>query len=223
MVNFVNKKFIKFYMGSKNIRSHIDAVHACPPKADEFTGDIVEGVVNKINCSGIIAIISRTIVDLNRPRNINNKEGIDEYRQTIRENLEHIGNLDENGKLSRPYLHLAIHGMKDKRKGDIEIGTLYGKTCSPEVKKWFVSEIKRHFKRVQIDERFPGDSSKPVHRCGDQTSDLNYLGYGNNFTTFQIEISRILRENHQKELINMFSDIIIHFNEKFKWTVRDSV
>ena len=203
-------------MGSENIRSHIDAVHACPPKADEFTGDIVEGVVNKINCSGIIAIISRTIVDLNRPRNINNKEGIDEYRQTIRENLEHIGNLDENGKLSRPYLHLAIHGMKDKRKGDIEIGTLYGKTCSPEVKKWFVSEIKRHFKRVQIDERFPGDSSKPVHRCGDQTSDLNYLGYGNNFTTFQIEISRTLRKNHQKKLIDIFSSIVNHFNEKFK-------
>ncbi len=203
-------------MGSKKICSFIDAVHASPLKADEFTGDIVEGVLNKINCSGIIAIVSRTIIDLNRPRNSNNKKGIDEYRQTIREILEYLGNLDRNGKLVRPHLHLAIHGMKDKRKGDIEIGTLYGKTCSPEVKKWVVSEIKRHFKSVQIDERFPGDSSKPVHRCGDQTSDLNYLGYGNNLTTFQIEISRILRENHQKELINMFSDIIIHFNEKFK-------
>jgi len=48
-------------MGSKKIRSHIDALHAYSPKADEFTGDIVEGVVNKINCSGIIAIVSRTI------------------------------------------------------------------------------------------------------------------------------------------------------------------
>ena len=216
MANFTSKKFIKFYMGSKKIRSHIDAVHACPPKADEFTGDIVEGVVNKINCSGIIAIVSRTIVDLNRPRNSNNEEGIDEYRQTIREILGHIGNLDGNGKLSRPHLHLALHGMKDKWNVDIEIGTQHGKTCSPEVKEWFVSEIKKHFRRVQIDGRFPGDSSKPVHRCGDQASDLNYLGYGNNFNTFQVEISRMLREKNQKELIDIFSNIILKYNSEFK-------
>jgi len=71
------KKFIKFHLGSKEIRSHIDAVHAHPPNADELTGDIVEGVVNRINCSGIIAIVSRTIFDLKRTRNINNKESID--------------------------------------------------------------------------------------------------------------------------------------------------
>jgi hypothetical protein len=210
MANFIEKKFIKYYLGSKEIRSHIDAVHAYPPKADEFTGDIVKGVVNKINCSGIIAIVSRTIADLNRPRNSNNKEAIDEYRQTIREILEHTNALDENGRLSRPYLHLAIHSMRDRDK-EIEIGTLHGKTCSPEVREWFVNEIKKRVKKVQIDRRFPGDSSKSVHRCGDQTSDLNYSGYGNN-----LEISRTLRENHQKELINIFSDIIIHFNEGFK-------
>jgi len=216
MVNFTEKKFIKFYLGSKKIRSYIDAVHACPPKADEFTGGIVKGVVNEINCSGIIALVSRAIADLNRPRNSNNKEVIDEYRQTIRDILEHMGNLDGKGKLSRPHLNLAIHGMRDKWNEDIEIGTLHGKTCSPEVTKWLVNEIQKHGKRAQTDGRFPGDSSKSVHRFGDQTSDLNYLGYGNNFNTFQLEISRMLRENHQKELINIFSDIIIHFNEKFK-------
>ena len=203
-------------MGSNKIRSHIDALHACPPKADEFTGEIVEGVVNKINCSGIIAIVSRTIIDLNRPRNSNNEEGIDEYRQTIREILGYIGNLDRNEKLLRPYLHLAIHGMRDEGNVDIEIGTLHNKTCSPEVKKWLVNEIQKHDKKVQIDGRFPGDSSKPVHRCGDQTSDLNYLGYGNNFNTFQIEISRMLREKNQKELIDIFSNIILKYNSEFK-------
>jgi len=215
MKKFTEKKYIKFYLGSKDIRSHVDAIHAASPCSDEFTGDIVEGVVNKINCSGIIAIVSRTIFDLNRPRNINNEEGIDEYRQTKREILEYIGNLDGNGKLSRPYLHIALHGMKDKWNVDIEIGTLHGKTCSPKVKEWFVSEIKKHFSKVQIDGRFPGDSSKPVHRCGDQTSDLNYLGYGNNFNTFQIEISRTLREKHQKDITNIFCNIIKKFNKEF--------
>jgi len=214
MVNFARKKFIKFYFGSKAIRSHIDAVHACLPRVDKFTGDIVEGVVNKINCSGIVAIISRTTADLNRPRNNNNKEAIDEYRQTIREILEHTNTLDNNGRLLKPHLHLAIHGMKDI---DIEIviGTLYGKTCSPEVKEWFVNEIKKHVKKTHTEGRYPGDSSKLVHRCGDQTSDINYLGYGDNFNTFRIEISKMLREKHQKELISIFSNIIIQFNGKF--------
>lgn len=216
MVNFVNKKFIKFYMGSKKICSFIDAVHACSPKADKFTGDIIEGVVNKINCSSIITIVSRTIIDLNRPRNSNNKEGIDEYRQTIREILEYFGNLDGSGKLARPHLHLAIHGMRDKGNAEIEIGTLHCKTSSPEVTKWLFDEIQEYSKRIQIDGRFPGDPSKLVHRCGEQTSDLNYLGYGNNFNTFQIEISRTLRENHQKELIDMLSGIVDTFSQKFK-------
>ena len=216
MKKFIKKKYIKLYLGSKDIRSHIDAIHAAPRCSDKFTGDIVEGVVNKIDCSGIIAIVSRTRIDLNRPRNSNNKEGIDEYRQTIREILRHIGNLDGNRKSSKPYLHLALHGMKDKWNMDIEIGTLHGKTCSPEVKEWFVSEVKKHFGRVQVDGRFPGDFSKPVHRCGDQTSDPNYLGYGNNFNTFQIEINRILREEKQKYLIDTFSDIILKYNNEFK-------
>ena len=215
MLNFTKKKFNKFYLGSKEIRAHIDAVHAHPPKVDKFTGEIVEGVVDKINCSGIIAIVSRTTVDLNRLRNNENKEAIDEYRQTIREILKQTNILDENGRLLRPYLHLAIHGMKG-RDNEIEIGTRHGETCSPEVKNWFVNEIEKHVKKVQTDGRFPGDLSKSVHRCGDQTSDLSYSGYGNNFNTFQIEISRVLRENYQKELINIFSDIIIQFNEEYK-------
>jgi hypothetical protein len=106
--------------------------------------------------------------------------------------------------------------MRDEGNVDIEIGTLHNKTCSPEVTKWLVNEIQKHDKKVQIDGRFPGDSSKPVHRCGDQTSDLNYLGYGNNFNTFQIEISRMLREKNQKELIGIFSNIILKYNSEFK-------
>lgn len=130
---YFTKKFIKFYLESKEILSHINAVHAYTPKADEFTGNIVGGVVNKINCSGIIAIASLTTVDLNRPRSSNNKRTIDEYKNTIREILRHINIPNEDGKLIKPYLHLAIHSMRDRDK-EIEIGTLQGKTCSPEVK-----------------------------------------------------------------------------------------
>lgn len=205
MVNFTTKKFVKLYLGRREISSHIDAVHACPPNAEKFTGEIVERVVNKINCSAIIAIVSRTMIDLNRPRNANNAEAIDEYRHTIREILEHINIFDKNGRLSKPYLHLAIHGMSD-RDSEIEIGTLNGKTCSPEVKEWFVAEIRKHITKTRTDRKFPGDSSKSVHR----------LDYGDNFNTFQVEISRTLREKHRIELVNIFSEIIIQFNRKFR-------
>lgn len=214
-MSFIEKKFIKFYLGNKKIHSHLDAVHAYPPKADEFTDIIVKGVLDNINCSGIISTVSRTVADLNRTRNTNNEDAINEYRQTIEEILEHLNILNKNGKLSKPYLHLSIHGMKD-RDSEIEIGTLNNKTCSPEVKKWLVSKIKEYKKKVQIDEIFPGDSSKLVHRCGEQRSNSNYLGYGNSFNTFQIEINRTLRKNQQKGLIKMLSDIVICFNREFK-------
>ena len=202
-------------MGRKDIRSHIDAVHASPPGSDKYTGDIVEGIINEINCSGIISTVSRREVDLNRLRDKNNKEAIDEYRNTIRKILAHLNILDEAGELKKPYLHLAIHGMKDEWGKDIIIGTLHNKSCSQEIKDWFVQEIEKYIKNVQVEGRFPGNPSKSVHRLGDKLSDLSYLGYGRNFNTFQIEINRTLRQNHQKELTEIFSEIISRFNENW--------
>jgi|UniRef100_A0A7C6AAG1 hypothetical protein len=215
MVNFNWKNFLKFYLGNKEIRSHLDALHAYPPDADEHTGEIVEGIINKTNCSGIIAIVSRRWIDLNRPRNEKNCEAIDEYRRTVQEILVHTNTFDKNGKLLNPHLHLDIHGMWGC-SADIEIGTLHNKTCSIEVKEWLINEIKKYFIKVKVDERFSGDPSKSVLRWGEQIGDYNYSGWGENFNTFQIEISRTLRKNHPKKLINMFSDIIIQFNDKFK-------
>jgi hypothetical protein len=216
MINYQWKNFIKFYLGDSEIRAHLDALHACPPGADEHTGEIVEGVINRINCSGIIAIVSRRQMDLNRPRNENNKDAVDEYRRTVREILQNTRQLDNNGKLLKSYLHLDIHGMWDtEQNDDIEIGTISGKTCSAGVRQWLVTEMQKHFKQIQIDGRFSGDPSKAVLRWGDQTRDANYPGFGENFNTFQIEISRTLRKKHRNKLIKIFSDLIIQFNEKF--------
>jgi len=217
MVFFKQKDFLKIHLGEKGIRSHIDALHAQPPCSDKFTGDIVEGVVSQINCSGIVATVSRKEIDLNRPRNGHNKDAIDEYRQAIRDILSHIGVLEDNGKLSRPYLHIAIHGLSNKWEKDIIIGTKFGQTCSEDVKSWLVGKFKeeKYIKRLCVDEIYPGDSSKSVHRCGDKTSDHSYFGYGENFNTFQIEISRTLREKHQTELIALFCKLIKDFKKRF--------
>ena len=37
-----------------------DAQHAVPPKADLFTGEIVENLMEKIKCAGVISTVSRT-------------------------------------------------------------------------------------------------------------------------------------------------------------------
>jgi hypothetical protein len=217
MVNFIQERFIKFYLGNKEIRSHLDAVHAVPPGADVFTDIIVEGVINKINCHGIISTVSRTEADLNRYPCPQNKEAIKEYRSTIKDILKYINILDKNDKLIKQYLHLAIHGIRDSVHGPlaIEIGTRFGETCSPEIKEFFIKKIIGNGFEIHIDKEKKGDPSKKVHRLGDKVSDLNYSGYGENFNTIQIEISRNLRENQQAKLIDIFSDIIIGFNYGF--------
>ena len=216
MKDFIEKKYIKFCLGNKDIYSHIDALHACPPQEDRFTGNIVERIINEINCSAIIAAVSRKIVDINRPRNEKNSEAIDEYRDAIRQILEHLSILNENCKLSRPYLHLAIHGMKDDYNKDIEIGTRYGTTCSQGVKDWILAELKKSLASVGIDNIFPGDISKSVHRLGDLSSNQHYSGYGENFNTIQLEFSLNLRQNYRKEIIKMLSELILKFCSEFK-------
>ena len=86
------KRYLLYNIGDNNMCSHLDALHAQNPKSDQYTGKIVRGVIDKINASGIIATISRTIMDLNRPRNKTNAPAIDEYRDTINEILaQHTG------------------------------------------------------------------------------------------------------------------------------------
>jgi hypothetical protein len=216
MKNFIEKEFIKYYLGNRFIRAHVDAVHAAPPKSDQYTGEIVIGIIEKINCSGIISKVSREKVDLNRNRNETNEEAIDEYRRAINKILDSLSILEENNHiLKRPYLHLAIHGMKNSYNREMIIGTRNGESCSTEIKEWFVEEINKYYENIGVDSIFPGDSSKSVHRIGDCISDLSYKGYGDNFNTIQIEINRTQRENHRQKLISILSNIIIDFNKKF--------
>lgn len=221
MSNFTKGNFIKSHLGNKELRSHIDAVHAFPPNDDINTGKIVEGVVQKINCYGIIATVSRKKADLNKSRNQRHHitqsqlSAECEYDQTIRKILEHLNILDGNEKLVRPYLRIAIHGMKDARYGKqaIEIGTQCGASCQSEVKDWFVKKIIQKSKKVfgrnlkiKVDNYF----------CGKTTSlGFHRQKYGENFNAFQIEISLSLRKNHLKKLIDIFSTTMAEFNKKF--------
>lgn len=215
MLNFEQREFIKVYFGSPTIRAHIDSVHAHPPKNDMFTGEIAEGIAEQVNCSCIIATVSRDICDLNRERSKKNAGGIDEYRSAVQQIQKHINNLNPYGKSIKPYLHLAIHGMIDEYGQDIEIGTRHNQTCTVIVKEWLLQRIQTLYDRVRIDTIFAGNSSIIRHRKGSISPSSIYPGFGSKFNTFQIEISRTIREFQREDLISNLSNIIKDFNSIF--------
>ena len=137
----VQKNFLKYNLGSTDFNCLIDALHAKPPESDQYTGEIVDQVVKDINVSGIISTISRTEMDINRPIDRENKSGIIEYRDTIYEILRHKGIINKIGSLTQRFLHLSIHGMKNRNKNVFEIGTRNGESCDAEISHWFVGEL----------------------------------------------------------------------------------
>lgn len=219
-MNFHQLKYLKYRIGVDIPHVLIDAVHATSPQADKFTGEIAREVTRKTSCHCIISTMSRIIADINRPRNSSNEAAIEEYRNAIREMLQSAEILNSHGTLKRPFLHLAIHGMRDRPDKDVEIGTRHGATCSASIRDWIVKRFctwsQEHIEGrrppiVVVDEELKGDISKTFHRHGDDTS--GYLGYGPNFNTVQIEFSRWLREEHRSELIDFLSQLVLDFEK----------
>jgi hypothetical protein len=199
----------------------VDAVHATPPAADLFTDQIVALIMAHTGCAGVISTTSRLTADINRNPSGENHQAIQDYRCSVRDILDHLGIISNDGNnLSTPYLHLAIHGMRDVHHGPycIEIGTRRGQSCSPEVKAWFTNAIVARARevlpelKVVVDEKFEGDQSIVCHRLGDGK---NYRGYGQNFNTFQLEISRTLRENYLPQIVELLSLVIFNFQAAF--------
>jgi hypothetical protein len=220
-LKFIRRNYVKYNKGTGFLCCHVDAQHASPPEADRFTDKIAAKLIAQTGCAGIIGTVSRTKADLNRGPDGKNNDALQEYRDTIKEILNHLGILDYNKhQVTKPYLHLSIHGMKDVHHGPyaIEIGTLHGQSCSPETKDWLQEFLTVKAQEILpeidviFDEIFDGDESIVFHRLGDKE---DYPGYGFNFHTFQIEIARTLREDYLPEIVELFSQIIVDFQIKF--------
>lgn len=214
-VDFEEGNYVKYHIGSSDIYVYIDAVHTQPPKSDLYTDKIVYGVIKKTNCSGLVSKISRETADLNRPICKNNKKAILEYREAIYNILNNLNILDKNNNLITPFLHIAIHGMKNYENKDIEIGTLNNTLCNYEISKWFINQIENNFRcKIALDDVFSGDPSLLYHINGDPNY-KKYKGYNNNYNVLQVELSRNLREKYIEELIILFSNIVLDFTPLF--------
>lgn len=211
MITFNKGKYIAYYLGNPNINCHIDAVHSKRPREDINTKKLVIEIIKNTDCSGIFALISRTEMDLNRPINETNKPAILEFRKAIHSILNHLRILDNNNNVIQPYLHLALHGMKNNAFKEIEVGTRNNETCSDEIFIWFRKKLeevsKEVFKRdlkIVYNEKLKGNSSKVVHRDK----------YGILFNTIQIEINKTLRTYYFSKIAEVLTKIVKDFYQE---------
>lgn len=214
MPEFIYRNYLKYSRGNGLIPCHVDAIHAKPPGADLYTDKIALGIMAQTRCAGIIGTVSRKRADLNKGADQENDRAVLEYRDTLLMILNHLGILDhEQHLLTKPYLHLSIHGMKDDYRGPfgMEMGTRYGQSCSLEVRDWFGEMISKKGQTllpeliIAIDKKFIGGQSIVEHRLGDGG---DYPGYGLNFHTIHLEIARSLRENYVNEIVELLSHAV---------------
>ncbi|RDW20730.1 hypothetical protein [Oceanobacillus chungangensis] len=220
-MKYIQRDYIKYNLGNGYMCSLVEALHATPPAADIFTKQIVEEIMESTGCAGIISTVSRKLVDLNRIPNEDNAKAIMEHRNVLKETLEFLNILKPiQNQLNHPFLHLSFHGMKDEHYGPfaIEIGTVKGESCSPEISDWVEDTLTRKTKEVLpnisfiFNRKFIGNPSISFHRVGDKK---DYQGYGSNFNTIQIEISKTIRKEYRFQIIKIFTETIKEFQEKF--------
>ena len=211
MITFKKGKYIAYYLGNPNINCHIDAVHSKRPRGEINTKKLVTEIIKNIDCSGIYALISRNDMDLNRPLNEINEPAILEFREAILSILKHLKILDNSNKLIKPYLQLALHGMRNYAHKEIEIGTRNNETCSNEIFIWFKKKLEENCKevfnkdlKIAYNKEFIGNISKRVHR----------ENYGNLFNTIQIEINKTLRTDYFSKITEVLSKIVKSFHQE---------
>lgn len=220
-MRFICKNYVRFRSGVSNPYVLVDALHAVNPRGEVFTDEIAERVSADAGCHCIVSTVSREEADLNRHPDSKNRLAVQEYRQTIGDLLAESRLLDARTRLRFPFLHLSLHGMRDRPNKDIELGTCFGKSCSDEYLFWILTRFRQWASDLansppepKIVDNDPEDAlyGHPViatHRCGEKYS--GYAGYGPKFNTVQVELAYWLRKKHREELVTLLTSIADEF------------
>ena len=203
---FVEKRFVRYLNNNSNIL--LDAPHSTPPGREWFTDEIARKIALELKFNCIISKVSRrTEADLNRDFEFPlplQREARGEYISVIKELYSSLNR-------SAPYLHIAIHGMRNRDYKDIEIGTLFGEICSDEIENWFYKKLNEAFinrgfdLKIVRNQQFYGDIS------------LKELKLDANYNIIQMELSKTLRTNYKDLVIDVFKEVLEEFN-KLKFT-----
>jgi len=212
MDDYIEKKFIKFKRARSNVQ--IDCYHNCSPGQEFHVEEIVREVSKSVKCSSVLAMVSRFVADLNSEVDDKNRAAISEYREILKNNFE-------RRNVSKPYLLIVIHGMKNREGArnsvpskmgtsvpslsgkDIEIGTRGGKLAGSKITEWFIGKMREKFSdmKIVVDEEFSGSETLENHR----------KLFGENLNIFQVELSLDVREKFRERLIEEFSEILLGF------------
>jgi len=183
------------------------------------------------NGTAVVTKVNRHICDINRDTTHKpalghldpsaQNDGVREYRAMKANALAHTNTADEAGEASTPYLHIALHGKKNRKDGhrrdcDIEIGTVNGQSCDIETRDWFAKRLREELasRGIKIDGRAV-DIKKDVRLSGDATKVMGPRVHGPNYKTIQLEICRDLRFNHTEELADIMRVLLEDFTRTF--------
>lgn len=222
-MSFTEKKYLKFRGGARNFYVLLDALHAAPEsrRREFFTDEIADRVSSDVGCHCIIAKVPREKADLNQFPTEESWPAVNQYRDTIRYLLQRDNLINQKGEVRFPFLHISLHGMRNRSSKDVELGTFFGESCSPDVLHWLLRRFRSWATELNHDHREPividndrGDAlyGHPViatHRNGYDGNP----GYGSNYDTVQVELAHWLRNEHKKEIIELLTGVAKEFHK----------
>lgn len=160
----------------------LTAPHAAGPESDRGIGELVYNLHKKTNADAVLSTISRLIIDYNHF--LPNGE---EFHNTI-------DKLIDNGASTL----IDMHSMYPKETMyDIEIGTVFNETATPEVTDYIKLELEKTGYRIAVNEQWWGGAI------------VNYYK-DRGINCIQIEVNYNLVNN--EKVIDALTEIIQHID-----------
>lgn len=225
---FIPSGFLAYKRSSEMVPVFFESLHGFnePEKrgAAEVKTAQIAYLASEFSGSGnITALNARSVCDLNRGENARKSLSFHLNRKMQKEGAEHYlrsvsGLADElmkGNKIDKEHgmiLIVSIHGMKDRRKRDIDVGSGRGKLCKRSIARWFARELYSHLEshglavRINVDKGFSGGAHPKKLR------DHEYLG--KRLQYLQIEISNTLRKTVPYELAVSLAKIAARFDHR---------
>jgi len=214
----VNRVFIKYRLGREDVHCHCESVYA---DTENFTAEIVEGICKRSGCSGIISTTPSQKYDLNRHANPRNMDAVYEYRDTMHRILQHMEVLSPDDKVVLPYLHMAMHAIRNGDTHGSEIRVSYTEPASYSMINWFCNKLKEKTKNISV---HGGSPVRVSAQYVDRQSNLFqrywenceiYNGENKAYHFMLVEISEDLRCMCREALVKAFSEIVRDFSSEF--------
>lgn len=210
----------------------VEALHGFKEKghrrsAETRTAKIAHVVSELSGADCVLALKSRAICDLNR-----GSKARKSIHFSLKRKLQKRGALVyadfmndlmlrkvESNKKKSVFLVLSIHGMRNRKMREIDLGSGRGKLCRKSIALWFGKEIRRRFKesglyfRVNVDKGFTGGAHPKVLR------EKKYLGKRVQY--LQVELNKRIRKKFTPEISAILAGIIRDFG-KIRWLPKKS-